>query len=142
MNRDGKVFDDRKKKKNSACLQFLRRPECYNKLLLSRAGRTRAGSKRKTEQRGQRTLKTESELGRRGLAGGGGRRGPVNRERSVRLGRAGSARAGARRCPFKPGGAGRLSAAVIGAAGSLTPRARPGGVGWSPLRFDKVLATQ
>lgn len=31
------MFDDRKKKK-SACLQFLRRPECYNKLLLSRAG--------------------------------------------------------------------------------------------------------
>lgn len=74
--------------------------------------------------------------------GGGARPGPVRRERSVRLGRADPARAGARRCPFKPGGAGRLSAAVIGAAGSLTPRARPGGVGWSPLRFDKVLATQ
>lgn len=109
-----------------------------------------AGAGRKPELRPENLkgkIKTQAESAPGAAGPGRGRRRAGNgllRARSRRQGRArpGPARAGAGRCPFKAGGAGRPSAAVIGAAGSLAPRAGPGGVGWSPLRFDKVLATR
>lgn len=74
------MFDDRgKKKKKSACLQFLGWPECYNKLLLSRAeegeGRQgeEAGAKRPENLKDR--VGTPAERSPRdggGLAGGGG----------------------------------------------------------------------
>lgn len=72
-------------KKFSACLQFLRRPERYNKLLLSRVGEDEgkqgeeAESKEATElKRWNQNSGRESPWGGGGLAGGGGGPGPVN----------------------------------------------------------------
>lgn len=152
------MFDDRKKK--SACLQFLRWPECYNKLLLSRAGEDEgrrcgeeAGAKRPENLKDRIRTQAKNAPGVRRRGRGRGEGGVPGRRRRKAAGTsycgakraAGAGRtgpAGAGRCSFKAGGAGRPSAAVIGAAGSLAPLAGPGGVGWSPLRFDKVLATQ
>lgn len=65
-------------KKNFACLQFLRRPECYNKLLLSRAGegegrqREEVGAEPRELERRNQNSGWESLWGRGGQAGGGG----------------------------------------------------------------------
>lgn len=106
------MFDDRKKK--SACLQFLRWPECYNKLLLSRAGEDEgrrcgeeAGAKRpeNLKDRIRTQAKNAPGVRRRGRGrGGGGRSWQEAKEgggdellRSEACGRGGPDRPGGRR---------------------------------------------
>lgn len=89
------MFDDRKKK-NSACLQFLRRPERYNKLLLSRVGedegRQGEAARAKRPENLKDGIRTQAERAP-GAAGAwqGAEEGQdrLTPERSVRLGRAG-----------------------------------------------------